>query len=204
LLVSPLPALELGGVTFGSFNLFAKVTPQVIETWLGILARLPGSRLRVLANRGGYAERLLHERAQARGVDPARVEVFKRLPRIDCLRLMQQVDIALDPFPFNGHTTTCDAIWMGLPVVMLEGQMYASRFGGSVLRNVGLDGLITKSVEAYADAAVALATDLSSLARLRSELRPRMAASCLLDFAGFARHVEAAYRQMWIEWCRGG
>jgi protein O-GlcNAc transferase len=202
--VSPLPALERGAVTFGSFNLFAKVTPQVIETWLGILARVPRSRLLVLANRGGYAERQLHERAQARGVDPGRVEVFQRLPRIDYLRLMQQVDIALDPFPFNGHTTTCDAVWMGLPVVMLEGQTYASRFGGSVLKNVGLDGLMTTSVEAYADTAVALATNLPSLAQLRSELRPRMAASCLLDFSGFARRVESAYRQMWIDWCREG
>ena len=202
--VSPLPALGRGAVTFGSFNLFAKVTPHVIETWLDILARVPGSRLRVLANRGGYAEQQLHARAQARGIEPGRVEVFQRLPRIDYLRLMQQVDIALDPFPFNGHTTTCDAVWMGLPVVMLEGQTYASRFGGSVLKNVGLEGLMTKSALAYADAAVALATDLPSLARLRGELRPRMAASCLLDFSGFARRVEAAYRQMWIDWCRSG
>ncbi len=199
--VSPLPALGLGAVTFGSFNLFAKVTPRVIETWLGILARVPGSRLLVLANRGGYAEQQLHARAQARGIEPGRVEAFQRLPRMDYLRLMQQVDISLDPFPFNGHTTTCDAVWMGLPVVMLEGQTYASRFGGSVLKNVGLDGLMTKNVEAYADAAVALAADLPSLARLRSELRPRMAASCLLDFSGFARRVESAYRQMWIDWC---
>ncbi len=123
--VSPLPALERGFVTFGSFNLFAKVTPRVLDVWLGILARVPRSRLMVLANCGGYAERLLHAGAQARGIESGRVEVFERLPRIDYLRLMQQVDIALDPFPFNGHTTTCDSIWMGLPVVMLEGQTYA-------------------------------------------------------------------------------
>jgi protein O-GlcNAc transferase len=120
------------------------------------------------------------------------------------MRLIQRADIALDPFPFNGHTTTCDSIWMGVPVVMLEGDTYAARFGGSVLANVGLEDLIAKTVDEYVEIAVDLALDLDRLERLREELRPRMAASALLDFAGFARHVETAYRRMWRKWCARG
>jgi predicted O-linked N-acetylglucosamine transferase (SPINDLY family) len=199
--VSPSPANERGHVTFGSFNLFAKVNAQVIATWIEILARVPDSRLWVLANQGGYAEQKFAEQARARGVDPARVEIHARRPRAEYLRLVSGVDIALDPFPFNGHTTTCDAIWMGVPVVMLEGDAYASRFGGSVLANVGLGELIANSPDQYVDIAVALANDGDKLARLRAELRPRMAASPLMDFVGFTRNLEAAYRQMWADWC---
>jgi protein O-GlcNAc transferase len=200
--ITPLPALAAHHVTFGSFNLFAKVTSHVIDAWLDILARVPGSRLMVLANRGGYAQQQFHQGAQARGIEPERIEMCERLPRPDYLRRMQQVDIALDPFPFNGHTTTCDAIWTGVPVVMLEGQTYAARFGGSVLANVGLAHLIAQTRAQYIEIAVRLASDLAGLAQLRRELRPRMASSALLDFNAFARNVERAYRQMWIDWCQ--
>ena len=114
---------------------------------------------------------------------------------------MAWADIALDSFPFNGHTTTCDAIWMGVPVVMQAGQTYASRFGGSVLRNVGLTNLIAASTEDYIGRAVTLAGDVDRLTSLRGELRPRMAASPLLDFVGFTRNVQHAYREMWQCWC---
>ncbi len=115
---------------------------------------------------------------------------------------MQQADIALDPIPFNGHTTTCDAVWMGVPVVMLEGSTYASRFGGCVLAQVGLEHLIARSVDEYIEIATRLASDRKGLSQLRGQLRSRMARSPILDFAGFARNLEDAYRQMWIEWCR--
>jgi predicted O-linked N-acetylglucosamine transferase (SPINDLY family) len=200
--VTPLPALESGYVTFGSFNNFAKVMPEALDAWLKILARVPNSRLLCLAYRGGYLERHLHDLTAERGIDPARIELCDKRFRQDYLMLVQRADIALDPFPFNGHTTTCDAIWMGVPVVMLEGNSYASRFGGSVLANVGLEKLITRSVEDYIDRAVELASDLDGLSRLRSELRATMAASPLLDFKGFTRNLEQAYRQMWIDWCR--
>jgi predicted O-linked N-acetylglucosamine transferase (SPINDLY family) len=119
------------------------------------------------------------------------------------LQLIQTVDVALDPFPFNGHTTTCDALWQGVPVVMLAGNTYASRFGGSVLANVGQERLIAGSTEEYIDRAVELASDPASLAKLRTGLRPQMARSPLLDFKGFAQNVEGAYRRMWIDWCQG-
>ncbi len=155
----------------------------------------------VLADRGGHVEQRLGETARARGLDPRRIVVVDRRPLKEYLKLVQHADIALDAFPFNGHTTTCDSIWMGVPVVMLEGETYASRFGGSVLANVGLESLIAGDTDHYVDIAVALAQDLDALESLRSELRPRMAASVLLDFARFARNVEAAYQQMWRDWC---
>ena len=199
--VTPLPALEAGHVTFGSFNKFAKVTPQVIAAWLRILEHVKDSRLLVLAYRGGEVENRLHVLAAGHGIDPARIELFNKLPRPDYMKLIARADIALDPFPFNGHTTTCDSVWMGVPVVMLEGDSYVTRFGGSVLANVGLESWIASTVDQYVDVAVRQAGDLEALARLRGELRPRMADSPLLDFGGFTRHVEAAYRSMWRAWC---
>jgi predicted O-linked N-acetylglucosamine transferase (SPINDLY family) len=199
--ITPLPARATGQVTFGSFNNFNKVTPQVIDVWLTILERVAGSRLLVLADRGGFVERRLGEMARQRGLDPGRIVVVDRRPLKEYLQLLQVADIALDAFPFNGHTTTCDSIWMGVPVVMLEGEAYASRFGGSVLANVGLESCIAKSIDEYVEIAVGLAHDLDALEKLRAELRPRMAASVLLDFAGFTRNVEVAFRQMWREWC---
>lgn len=200
--IAPLPALESGTVTFGSFNNFAKVTPRVIDAWLEILKRVPRSRLLILAFRGGSLERRLGELAQQRGISPERVELHDKRPRQEYLRLIQQADIALDPFPFNGHTTICDSIWMGVPVVMLQGQTYASRFGGSVLANLGLEKWIADSVDEYVDLAVKSAGDLPRLSKLRNQLRPRMADSALLDFPGFARNLEKAYRQMWLDGCR--
>jgi predicted O-linked N-acetylglucosamine transferase (SPINDLY family) len=155
----------------------------------------------VLAYRGGYVENRFHEAAQERGIDPARIELVDRVPRGKYAGVLQRVDVALDPFPFNGHTTTCDSIWMGLPVVMRQGQTYASRFGGSVLANVGLTDLITDTSEQYIARAAELAADLPGLARLRGELRARMISSPLSDYRGFARNLEAAYRQMWQTWC---
>ncbi|MEX0676316.1 MAG: tetratricopeptide repeat protein [Pirellulales bacterium] len=199
--VTPLPARQSGRVTFGSFNNFNKVTPPTLRAWLEILARVPDSRLLVLASLGGHVERHIDELARKRGLDPARIELFQKRPRDEYYQLVQQADIALDPFPFNGHTTTCDAVWLGVPVVMLLGRMYAQRFGASVLANVGLGDLVARSVDEYVELAVGLAGDLDRLAELRSQLRPRMAGSVLMDFQGFARKVEAAYRQMWVAWC---
>lgn len=199
--VTPLPARQSGRVTFGSFNNFNKVTPQVIHAWFEILKRVPDSRLLVLTCVGGYVERHFEQLARDHGIDTGRIELCGKRPRDQFYRLVQQADIALDPFPFNGHTTMCDAVWLGVPVVMLLGQMYASRFGSSVLANVGLDDLIARSIDQYVDLAVGLAGNLDRLAELRAQLRPRMAESVLLDFPGFARKVEAAYRQMWRAWC---
>lgn len=200
--VTPLPAVHAGQVTFGSFNNFAKVTPAVLDTWCEVLQRVPRSRLLLLAQRAETLRTELDQRARRHGIAAQRIELCDKRPMEEYLRLIQTVDIALDPFPMNGHTTTCDALWMGVPVVMLAGTTYATRFGGSALRNLGLEHLIATSVREYVAVAVKLASDLPALAALREQLRPRMAASALLDFQGFARHVEAAYRTMWRNWCQ--
>lgn len=199
--VSPLPALRTGHVTFGSFNNFAKVSPAALESWLNLLDRVTGSRLMILAHGGGSLAARVGQLAESQGLDPARIEFCEKRPRPAYLELMSRVDIALDPFPFNGHTTTCDAVWMGLPVVMLAGASYASRFGGSVLHQVGLCDLIAATPDEYVEIAARLAADVDALAHLRATLRDTMAGSPLLDAAGFARNLEAAYRQMWHTWC---
>jgi predicted O-linked N-acetylglucosamine transferase (SPINDLY family) len=199
--ITPLPARCAGYVTFGSFNHIKKASPETLLAWMQLLARVPRSRLIVLADRGGSVEQRLRGLAHAAGVDPTRIELHAKRSRHDYLRLQQEADIALDCFPFNGHTTTCDSLWMGVPVVMLRGQAYASRFGGSVLMNVGLEHLIAESVTGYIDRAAALAEDLDRLDALRGDLRRRMADSALLDHRGFTRSLEQAYRQMWHAWC---
>jgi predicted O-linked N-acetylglucosamine transferase (SPINDLY family) len=123
------------------------------------------------------------------------------LSRAEYLARINQVDLALDPFPFNGHTTTCDCLWQGVPVVTLSGTTYRSRFGGSGLATLGLNDWIATSAEQYSQIAVARASDLTALAQLRCSLRDRMAGSPLLDQAGFTRRLEAAYRRMWTRWC---
>jgi protein O-GlcNAc transferase len=199
--VTPLPTSAAGRVTFGSFNNFAKVGSEALAAWWNILKRVPESRLLVLAYGAAEVARQLHASIRAAGIEPDRLEVFDQRPLGEYLQLIQQADIGLDPFPFTGHTTTCDSIWMGVPVVMLRGNTYASRFGGSVLANVGLDHLMTNSVEQYVDVAVELAGNLDALARMRGELRGRMADSALVDFRGFTGNLEQVYRQMWVAWC---
>ena len=135
------------------------------------------------------------------GINPAHVEVVNKRPRYDYLQMHNEIDVALDTFPFNGHTTVCDALWMGVPSIMLEGDRYASRFGGSTLLGLGLGELIARSVDEYVELAVQLATDRHRLAELRSTLRERLLGSPLVDASRFAREVEAAYRQMWRTWC---
>ena len=202
--VSELPARTAGRITFGSFNSFNKVSTDVLTTWLEILKRVENSRLLVLAYRDGWVTERLHTLAREHGVEPARIELFDKCPTRDYYELMARADIALDPFPFIGHTTTCDAIWMGLPVVVLTGDCYAARFGGSALRNVGLDDLITSCLNEYVEAAVTLASQVDRLVELRGTLRERMWTSPLCDFMGFTRHLETEYRRMWTTWCGGG
>ena len=183
-------------VTFGSFNYFAKVTPEVLSVWAKLLTAVPNSRLVILPHLTRSLHTSLPKTFAALGVDPARIRLVDRLPREQYLELIGQADIALDPFPFNGHTTTCDALWQGVPVVTLAGATYASRFGSSGHVSLGLEELIALNPEEYLDIAGRFAQDLEGLSHLRETLRQRMAASSLLDFAGFTRNLEAEYRRM--------
>jgi len=200
--VGPPPSAASGQVTFGCFNHLAKVTPPVIELWAGILRALPSSRL-LLKSRGladlETASRLRGEFVR-RGIEPGRLELNgEELSQARHLGLYQRVDIALDPFPYNGTTTTCEALWMGVPVVSLAGCTHVSRVGASLLTHLGVPEWIANSREEYLERCGELAGDGPRLAAIRAGLRERMRASPLCDAAGFTRGLEEAYRGMWIK-----
>ncbi len=204
--VNELPAATRGRITFGSFNNFCKMNPRVWDRWAGILDAVEGSRLVLLAKAGSH-EAKTRDLLQARGIDPRRIEFLRYVPsaeerpQAEFLRRYHEIDIALDPFPYNGMTTTCDSLWMGVPVVALSGSTPLARASFSLLSNLGLPELAAPSPNEYVRIAVALAKDRARLAALRASLRSRMEASPLLDAESLARNVEAAWRTMWRRWC---
>lgn len=186
-------------ITFGCFNNFAKVTPHVIRVWADILRRLPESKL-YLKSRGlsdrAVADRIRAEFAAA-GVSADRVQCNgTELPVAEHLSLYHGIDIGLDPFPYNGTTTTCEALWMGVPVLTLAGRVHAGRVGASLLSQLGLEEWIATSVDDYIARAVSAGQDPARLAVLRSTLRERMRTSPLCDAPGFTRRFEAACEEM--------
>lgn len=198
--VAPSPCLENGYVTFGCFNVALKVTEQCVELWSKILHAVPDSRLLLKSltfssQRGkDYFQNLFTEQ----GIDPERVALFDWLPDTSGhLGLYGKIDIALDPFPYNGTTTTCEALWMGVPVIALVGNRHSARVGLSLLSQTGLAELVADTQEDYFQKAVALAKDSERLRSLRENIRSRMAASPLLDHAGFTKKLEQAYQEMW-------
>ena len=196
-----LPAQSRGNVTFGSFCSFPRISNETMRAWATLLRRLPGARLRMIGAPGDESLDRMLEIFEAAGVYADRVDLVARLPFDAYLQQYLQVDIALDPFPMNGGTTTCEALWLGVPVVSRSGRSAVSRSGSSLLTNAGLPELIADSWESYVDIAVALATDLAALAQLRATLRQRLRASPLLDAQGFTRDLEALYRDAWRSWC---
>jgi len=141
--------------------------------------------------------------AQA-GIHGERIELHGILPRPQLIELLGRTDVALDPFPYAGTTTTCEVLWMGVPVVTLAGATSSSRCGASLLATVGLDSLVARTPEQYLEIAARIGRDRPFLSRLRRTLRDRMRVSPLLDGAGLARELESAYRTMWRSWCRPG
>jgi len=135
------------------------------------------------------------------GIDGQRVRFVGFQPREDYLHVYQQIDVGLDTVPYNGHTTSLDALWMGVPVVTLVGRTAVGRAGLSQLTNLGLPELVAETPDAFVQIAAALAGDLPRLAELRASLRQRMERSPLMDAPRFACNVEAAYREMWRRWC---
>ena len=203
----PPPALKSGTITFGSFNNPTKYSAATIETWVKLLNRMPSARLLLkglpfsdASIRASYLARFTE-----RGVPSQQITLLGPTPdRAGQLAHYHQIDIALDPFPYNGTTTTCEALWMGVPVVGLRGDRHSARVGASLLTSIGLDELVAQDIEGYLDIAVRLAHDQSRLAKLRATLRARMAASPLCDSHSFARKMEGAYRSMWRIWCGTG
>jgi predicted O-linked N-acetylglucosamine transferase (SPINDLY family) len=176
------------------------VNAGVLKLWSAVLMKVRNSRLLLLAPRGRYRERVLSEMA-ARGVEPSRVEFLDRRSRREYLQLYRRIDLCLDTFPYNGHTTNLDGLWMGAPMVTLVGNTAVGRGGLSILSNVGLPELAARSEEEFVRIAGDLANDLPRLGRMRSTLRQRMEQSPLMDGPRFARNIEAAYREMWRTWC---
>ncbi len=198
-----LPAQSRGYVTFGSFSSYPRVSNQSMRAWALLLRRLPDARLRIVGAPSGESLDRMLEIFDAAGVYADRLDLVARLPWDAYLRQYLEVDIALDPFPMNGGTTTCEALWMGVPVLSRCGAGGVSRSGLSLLANAGLAQLVADSWEAYVDIGAQLAADLPALARLRATLRERLRASPLLDAAGFTRDLEALYRAAWRKWCAG-
>ncbi len=203
----PLPALSVGHVTFGSCNNTSKHTPEVFALWAAALKAVPHSRL-ALKYLNRYASTGLRRRVEdafaRRGVDPRRIEFLTGdVGRRDQLAVLRRVDIALDPFPFNGSTTTFEALWMGVPLVTLAGERFLGRVGASVLHQIGLDHLIARDAEEYVARAAGLAADLGRLSTLRATLRAKVAASPLCDAAAHAKEFDAALRGLWRERCLG-
>ena len=198
------PVLKAGHVTFGSFNNLPKLTPEVIGLWARLLRLIPDSRLviKTVQMRDGPTADGVRAQFASHGIQANRIDLLPwRVWTVHHLARYGLIDIALDPFPYTGVTTTCEALWMGVPVVSLLGDRPTSRVGASLLSAVGLPDLVAEDHESYLRAATRLAHDLTRLKELRSGLRERMQASPLCDEAGFARVMERAYRRMWQVWC---
>jgi predicted O-linked N-acetylglucosamine transferase (SPINDLY family) len=202
--VSVLPAAERGFVTFGSFNYQPKITHLIVDVWARILNRVPNARL-VLKNGAledpSVSGPLVHEFAR-RGIEARRIECLGRSLHPQLLAEYQRIDVALDPYPYNGGLTTCEAAWMGVPVVICPGETFASRHSLTHLSNIGFTETIARSLDEYVDIAVSLATDLPRLSAIRSGLRNRMAASPLCDGKQFAQELTNILRKVWRERCK--
>ncbi len=199
----PFPALSRGHLTFGYFGRTVRLNETVIATWARILAALPTARL--CLNSAPFAEpaarTAMHARFAAHAIRPDRLDLVFTTPQSATWAAYADIDIALDPFPHNAGTTTVEALWQGVPVLTLASRPGVGRLGAMLLTPVGLTDWIAATPDAYVERAIAAAADLPALAALRAELRPRVAASGLGDAPGLARAFEAAYRQLWVEWC---
>ncbi len=197
--VKNLPLINNGYVTFGCFNNPAKLNSDVLQTWSKILKQLPDSRLILkyknmdtASNQERISSNMLKE-----GLDPSRLIYEGWQPHKDMLERYNDIDMALDPYPFTGGLTTCEALWMGVPVITTPRETFASRQSASYLHNIGLDELIATDVLQYVEMAVNLARDVDRLSSLRSGLRDRMANSALCDGPNFGKNFSAAMRKIW-------
>lgn len=202
--VAPTPTraecgLPEDGFVFCSFNQTFKITPQVFDLWMELLSEKSGSVLWLLEC-NPWAKANLHKRAAVKGIDPNRLIFAPRAPIDQHLARQQLADLFLDTLPYNAHTTTSDALWVGLPVVTCPGDTFASRVAGSLLHAAGVPELVTDSLPAYKALALRLANDPPALQALRDKLRETRATMPLFDTGRFTRQLEQAYREMWQHW----
>jgi predicted O-linked N-acetylglucosamine transferase (SPINDLY family) len=201
--IQPPPCQRAGHVTFGSVHHLAKLNDGVIDLWCAILNAIPNARLLIFRDAlRGTAKDAIRQRFTDRGISPDRIILETPAGYAKShLRVFEAFDILLDAFPYNGHTTICEALWMGVPAITLRGNRHAGRMAASVLTHVGLSELITNSPQEYLNLAVEWASDLDRLGRVRSTLREKMANSPLCNGSKVAGSIEEAYREMWNRWC---
>lgn len=203
--VANLPALALDHITFGSFNNFTKISSEIIEVWIKILMAKPKSHLMIKAK--SLSEKSVCDYIlgifRQKGITSDRLQLlpWEASPKKH-LSLYSQIDIALDTYPYHGTTTTCEALWMGVPVITLAGKSHISRVGVSLLSNIGLPELIAKTYDEYVTIAVNLACNLEQLQALRQNIRDKMSHSPLIDSQRFIISLENYYRIMWETWCK--
>ncbi len=202
---TPREARPPGAITFGSFNATSKLSPRTLDTWARILHAVPGSVLflKSIQLTDPEFQSDLAARFAALGVGRERLRLAgATVTTLEHLNLYQEIDIGLDPFPYNGTTTTCEALWMGVPVVALAGVMHAGRVGVTLLKNVGLESLVARDTDDYVAIAAGLARDPARVETLRRELRSRVRTSPVMDGDGLSRRFVGALREMWSGWCR--
>jgi predicted O-linked N-acetylglucosamine transferase (SPINDLY family) len=197
--VGVLPALANGYVTFGCFNKLSKMNDAVVALWARVLHAVLDARLLLKAKElhDGAMQQLTRARFAAHGIDPQRLLLEGFTPRAAYLAEYQRVDIALDPFPFPGGTTTVEALWMGVPVLSRRGARFISHAGESLLQTAGLGAWVAQDDDDYIQLAQAYAADLAALAATRAGLREQLVSSPLCDAARFAAHLGAAFNGMW-------
>jgi predicted O-linked N-acetylglucosamine transferase (SPINDLY family) len=199
----PLPALGEGHLTFGCFNNLAKMNDAVVQLWARVLDAVPASRLFLMApqlEKLSARENVI-DRFGAHGIGAERLILQGAVPRAEYLATYQRVDIALDPFPYTGGTTTVEALWMGVPVLTLAGRSFLSRQGVGLLVNAGLPEWIAVDADDYVARAVSHSSHLQRLSSLRNGLRQQVLDSPIFDAVDFANHFEVALRGMWQKWC---
>lgn len=202
--IGELPAGQQGKITFGSFNNITKTSESVIKVWCDILKQVKNSRimLKSIVFEDPAAQRRYLDMFRRYGIAAERVVLKKRTTSTEeHLGLYNEVDIGLDPFPYNGTTTTCEALWMGVPVIALRGNLHCSRVSASILTNTGLDQYIAETRQEYVNKAVALAGDMKQLEQFRASARTLLSQSVLLNKALFAAEMEKAIEEMWHHWC---
>jgi predicted O-linked N-acetylglucosamine transferase (SPINDLY family) len=200
--VNDLPAIRNGYITFACLNGLNKVNAETMALWAKVMTQLPDSRLMLLAPPGQTRDRLAAMIAPL-GVARDRIDFVDRLPREQFLAQFNKIDVSLDSLPYNGHTTSLESLWMGVPVVSLLGRTVVGRAGWSQMSNLGLPELTALTEQQFIQIAVDLSRDLDRLAGLRRDLRDRMIASPLTSALRFARNLEDAYRTMWRNWVAG-
>jgi protein O-GlcNAc transferase len=209
---APVQAIELvfkphvaspDDIIFGSFNQSVKITDRTLTLWAGVLAGVPQSKLVIFDVRQTAAREALRRRLALHGIDPAKVTMRGRESLANYFAAIGNTDIALDTTPYNGATTTFDTLWMGIPLIALRGERAISRGSYSILQTLGACDLIATTPQEYVDMNIELARDGKRRQVLRESLRPRLAASRLMDADYFTQALEQRYREMWRAWCSG-